>query len=239
MAVDIVIPLGRSARWDHTDLRYCLRSLTKHLRNYGNLYIIGDPPDWLTGAFSLKMQDHISPHFKERNIYQKIKAAAESDIISDPFLMVNDDHYLLETIDAFDFPVHHSGPMQDQWEQRSQSLKKDEYCNTLKNTLELHPGCDNYDVHSPMLFRKWNFKYVAKANWNVFWGYGLKTLYCMENGIAGTYYPDLKINTSMKVNEIKEAIDGRPYFSIGDKGNNTAMSKVMEELYRHKSRWER
>ena len=48
--VDLVYPLNKlCSHWRNQELRYSLRSVEKFVKNYRNIYIIGDKPKYLNG----------------------------------------------------------------------------------------------------------------------------------------------------------------------------------------------
>lgn len=82
-------------------------------------------------------------------------------------------------------------------------------------------------------------KTVGKVDWDKWYGYCIKTLYSVLNGIEGEYYEDMKIRLPLKYEQIIEQIAGRKWFSIGDRCFvENGMRKVLEDLYTVKSRYE-
>lgn len=229
---DIVIPLGARSYDNYRELRYCLRSLQKHLKGISQVFIIGHKPDWITDVIHIPCEDDPRSRFKERNICNKMLAACRDERVSNDFLMVHDDHYLLQDFEAGSFPYVHHGML---------TPGPGQYGETKRNTMALLSDVPNdYDSHCPILFNKERFvNAMSKADWSKWYGYLVKTLYCVYNGIRAEYYPDLKIRYMPTVEAIREAIKGRRWFSTGDRVfNNSAMKEVMEKLYPQKSKYE-
>ncbi len=246
MRPSIVIPLagpGFGSRWNDTELRFCLRSIEQHLSGYGDIFIIGHKPSWLINVHHVHFRDNTKVMAKEGNIFRKVMLAAVLRAVTPDFLFFNDDHFLLQPFDAASFPYHYSGTLQDQAE------RNDLYGNTVRNTLRLlrwHKDGEspwplpNYDTHCPILYNSYKFKKLAVANFDIDYGYCIKTLYCDMNDIKGEPYPDLKINTPVQhPSEIHRMIKGRPYFSIGDKATGEPMLKTLQTLYPRKSSYEK
>jgi len=230
--IDIVIPLGNRSYKNYTELRFCLRSIAKHLKGYGNVFIIGTCPDWIQNITHFPAEDDPRNRFRDRNIVNKITAACKDGRISQDFLMVHDDHFLLDDIEAKHFPYVHHGPV---------SITGGQYGYTKQNTIGVLGEVNDHDSHCPILFNKNKFvNSVPTVDWNKWYGHLVKTLYCVMNGIEAEYYPDMKIRWADTVEEVKQAIAGRRWFSIGDRCfENGVMIKVLEELYSEKSIYER
>src|SRR5688500_13559340 len=94
----IVIPLGHGSHWGNTELRYCLRSVEKHLTGYGDVIIIGEKPAWLRNVIHIPFDEGPAPKSfeKERNIFNKIMVACNDDRVTDSFLFMPADHLMLQ-----------------------------------------------------------------------------------------------------------------------------------------------
>lgn len=237
----IMIPLGNGSPWQDNELRYCLRSICKHLTGWNRIYIVGNKPDWLQANDSLihiEHRDHPSVRNKEFNIHKKILAFINATNEKNDFLFMNDDHFLLEDIGCNFFPLHHKGPL---FQCIQNSRHGNPYRITLQNTLNHlfmkgHRPM-NYDTHCPIV-------YDAKAYVRVMppkfpqWGYAIKTMYCTLAGKHGTLYPDLKLGKIMNIGDFDAAIQGRPYFSIGNQSIGAVLVNRLENLYPENSFWE-
>lgn len=232
--IDIIIPLGTRSTQKNQELRYCFRSIEKHLTGVGNVFIIGECPEWLTGVIHIPFTEDPRNRFRDRNIMLKMQEACKDSRVSDNFLMVHDDHFLLADYEAGEFPYYHMGPMNE---------GQGQYGYTKQNTkslLSFTESFNNYDCHCPILFNKELFmRSVALADWSKWYGYCLKTLYCVMNGIDGEMTTDIKVRMPFKADEIRQAIAGRKWFSIGDRCFAPGgMWDVLNELYPNKSKYE-
>jgi hypothetical protein len=229
--IDICIPLGSRSYKNYTELRYCLRSIEKHLKGYGNIYLIGERPDWISGIKHIPADDDPRNRFRDRNIFMKLMIACSERDISENFLVVHDDHFLLEDIDIRKFPYVHHGPI---------NVAGGQYGYTKQNTIGLLGEVNDHDSHCSMLINKKKFlNSVPTVDWNQWYGYLIKTLYCVMNGIEAEYYPDQKVRWVEYYDEMKAAIDGRKWFSIGDRCfDNGVVMQVLGELYPLPSKYE-
>src|SRR5688500_2320198 len=116
MKTSIVIPLaanGFGSRNNDIELRYCLRSIETHLSGYGDIFLIVHKPKWVKNVMHIPAEDEQRTWWKERNIYRKILLACEDPRVSDDFLFMNDDHYLLSDFVAGEFPYYREGTISD------------------------------------------------------------------------------------------------------------------------------
>lgn len=234
--IDIVLPYLHSKKTNGAELKYTLRSIEKHLSGYGTLYIMGSPPVWLKNTLKIEVKDQPYTRRKEFNIFTKIKKACEHPNISDNFLFMNDDHFLMKDFHAPTFPYYHKGSLTD-----TMNRNKGDYRKTIVNARgflrkkEL-PETD-FDTHCPIIYNKTKFLESMKGmDWSLDYGYAIKSLYCGLNGIEGEYYGDCKISNATYP-ETKARVDGKEFFSTGTL--TEGMIQLLEELYPNKSNYEK
>jgi hypothetical protein len=162
----ICIPLNNRSTVNNLELRYCLRSIEKHLSGVDEIFIIGYCPDWVQNVIHIPADEDPRNRFRDRNIMNKMVMACKDERVSDNFLMVHDDHFLLADYEAGAFPYYHMGPMNEGFGQ---------YGDTKQNTkslLHFQPEFNNYDCHCPIVFNKQLFmRSVALADWSKWYGY--------------------------------------------------------------------
>jgi len=237
MKTSIVIPLasnGFGSRWNDTELRYCLRGIEKYLTGYGDIFIIGKAPAWCRNVIEISAEDDDKTYWKERNIYRKILKACGDDRVTEDFLFMNDDHFLLAPFEASKFPNYYEGFLGDQMG------RIDQYGNTVRNTSEIiHEYSLYFDIHVPIVYNKELFEKVfERVDWGRKYGYCIKSVYCVYAAARGEYYPDLKIRTIMPSQKIMEMIKGRLFFSMDNRAREGGMGAVLQELFPKKSKWE-
>lgn len=244
LMTSIVIPLATgstASRWNNTELRFCLRSIEKHLKGYGEIFVIGEGLPWLRNVTVIPATDHEQTYYKERNIFNKVMLACLDSRVSEDFLFMNDDHFLLQEFEAGQFPYYYYGTLSHQLTRTSP------YRQTVANTLgpikEVCAGELYFDVHSPILYSKQAFERLSNYNWDIKYGFCIKTMYmnlAMRSwGRMVEYCEDLKLSGAMSATQIKQAIAGRPFFSTADNVRDGSMGAVLEELYPSPSKYER
>lgn len=236
MNTSITIPLGSGSRNNDLELRYCLRSVERYLTGYGDVFIIGRKPDWLKNVIHIPYDEGFAPqsYEKERNIFNKIMVACEDERVSNSFLFMNDDHFLLKKERADRYPYYYDGYLMNK-------MTVTEYKNTVNNTIARIGAVPFYaDVHCPIKYNKRSIKQLSKYNWGARFGYCIKTLYTHSHVEQRYMTPigDLKIDEYYPADQIKEKITNRPWFSIGDKAFNGEIATVLQELYPTKSKYE-
>ena len=224
--VDVIIPVIKNgSRKNDVELLYCLRSVEKHLRNYGNIVIIGHLPDIINPESVVYIPFKDGPK-KQANIRSKIIAAFEHT--TDTVLFTNDDIMLVSDLDASSFPYYYSGDLRDTAEKAARHFAYNE----LK---EQGLPTKHFDIHFPILYKKNLFiessrHYSDEAS--------IKSTYANHWHIEGVETKDLKINSSLREWTIREAIEDRICFSVGDYGVTNSMLEVLNSLYPDPSKYE-
>lgn len=240
--IDVVYTLGSGSTWDNNELRYSLRSIEKHLKNFRNIYIVGEWPDFLQNVFHIEAEDKFHP---SRNIMEKLMIACRQEDISEDFIFFNDDFFLLKDIDTSDYPYYHDGyisklldPDSTKW---YQGYIKETHSALLRSQLQtLH-----FDIHTPIVYNKQLFRDIMPLfDWNE--KLMVKSIYCNTLKIAGRKISDCKIKRWKYKDEIEQIIKGRHVFSTGDhclrdidSSRRSPMKTMLENLYPNKSKYER
>ncbi len=231
--IDIVIPfLDKGNR--SNELRFCLRSIEKHLSGYGDIYIIGSLPDWAAGVKHTPLSDSRDPKKHEQNIFRKIIAGWENGA-SDKVLHVHADHYLLSYYTAAKFPYYThrlllQGAAENQGAYRTTLIRTDKL---LRNMLL---PVKDFDCHCPIIYERDKFlEAFAGLEWKDY-GLAIKSLYCNYWEIPGEPCTDLKI-TGRKYGAMPGLIAGRDWFSTGN--GNDVIERFLSSLFPLKSRFEK
>lgn len=225
--IQVVIPHRNS--YPHQDLIYCLRSLEKNLTDLEGITLVGDLPRIIQGVEHIPAKDDNGYQWAARNIYRKLKLAADR---YERFLVVHDDHFLLQSVLGAEYPYYHRGPIDP-------TGKTFGYSKLLGNTIDQFPSANDFDVHCPILMTAEGLAKLEILDWNKPYGYGVKTAYCYLNGIQGELFTDLKIAGPMKKDEILQAINGRHVFSTGSGAYTGEIERALKSLFPKPSKFER
>jgi len=188
--------------------------------------LIGDLPKCCKNITHIPFNDDPETGFRSRNIYNKIMT------VDYDFLFFNDDHFLMAPFSPDTY--HYSGTLMGELGRPNLS---DPYRKTIRNTIEVFGDIKNFDTHCPVAYKKEILNKID-LDWTRAQGYCIKSVYAHLAGIEGTEYPDLKIRNTLPDSEIKKLIRGRQYFSTDNYAVNSAMVRVLEEIYPNKSIYE-
>lgn len=151
--MDIVYPFIASESNNSEELRYSLRSLINI--PHENVYIIGDKPSWVKNAVHIAMPQNKTKH---QNIRASILAAATHPNVSNDFIYMNDDFFIMKPLS--EIPKLDYGVMKILIE-RYHKLHPNgsAYIDAMEKTYRLlrdrgHMKPLSYELHTPMVFNK-------------------------------------------------------------------------------------
>jgi hypothetical protein len=211
--MEIMYPLFSQS--DYTELKYSLRSIEKWA---DEVIIVGETlPEWIKDVTWIELADIKSR--KQLSIRKKIIFALE---YKSEFLFLSDDVYLLtEPKKVF----YSAGTIKEIGESGARPL------HAQLEAIGKPIRC--FDVHCPIWYKREKFKALE-----------IFTSDCIIKSMYGNFHeeetinmPDFKVNRKMTIEEIKQAIKNRPYFSTGPQGLQYALP-VLRELFPNKSKFE-
>lgn len=195
---DVVFPVRKG---DHNEeLRYALRSLSNV--PHDRVWIVGFKPSWV------REKVNGSPgvyYFPREQKDRKYRNATESLIrithelgasLSKPFLLSNDDFYVMEPIKGH-FPVFHMGPVEAVIERYRKLHHQGAYWRGMVETFELMQRLGiqeplSYELHIPIP--------IYREDLLEAWDLGkdldvlhIRTLYGNLANLGGTYREDVKV----------------------------------------------
>lgn len=189
--MDAVYVLGTGSKMNDFELRMSIRSLHKNMVGIDNIWLIGEKPEWYIGNHVPYPDNSPIP---DKNIMDKLLHACQIAEISEDFLFVNDDHYIIHPAGAVDYPYYYSLPIHEV----IQSYRnKGSYFWRINNTMKALkdkglPGM-YYDIHYPIRYNKRAFVEAMKAfKWDSV-GYIIKSLYCNYCRVDGERQQDFKM----------------------------------------------
>lgn len=224
--MNIVIPFAGSG----IELKYTLRSITKHVKGLQRLIVIGDKPDWYTGEH-IPHQVYTNQAWKKRDMLEKTLLSPVKE-----FYRFSDDYYLLEDFGAF--PYYSNGTLQSLFSRYSEgNLYKQIVYNTK---VLIGPGALSFDVHAPILMKKEVLTEIHhRYDWKLEYGYLIRSLYGFLVKANPVPYEDLIIRRGdIPIEQLRLMIKGRSCFSIGEYGFFGNSLQLLEELYPQASEWE-
>jgi hypothetical protein len=236
--IDIVYILGKNLSGVRDqEIKFSLRSVEKHLKNFRNVYLIGHKPVFLNDKIMHHPFEDSAQHCKERRIMLKYLYACTIPEISPKFLMFNDDFFLTKDIDATKIPYYYSTRLKNKIKHNSNGRYKKSIINTYNALTGKGYPTKYFDVHYPMYYDKDKFPEVmAKYNWEVAAGYVVKSLYANTLRLPGKIKRDVKINERLGKAEILKIILSESLFSTAE--ITRTMLKMLNKLYPDQSKYE-
>ncbi len=233
--VDIVYVLGPGSKWQDNEIKYSVRSVLKHAKNYGTIWIVGNAPRCELDAptrFVPRTHRQIVGH---ANVRASLKEIALTQDCSERFIFMNDDFFLTQDMDMDTIPNYSCGVLGA----RSTNYLKSSpgYWRTICYTWAVlsalaYPTRD-YEVHGPMLMEK--SKVILALNLEGTESTTqIRSVYGNLHGGVVKTISDCKIGLKKDPEFTKEKalkiIEGRPFFSIGDELSDEVKT-IFEDLY--------
>ena len=233
---DIVYILGSGSKWENNELRYSLRSLQQFGRAYGKVYIVGEKPSFISDeVIHIKCADPFTN--KQRNICHKISTASRYYGISDNFILMNDDIFLLHSY-IFEEIYYWSCTLR----QLFTNAKGNNYSKHIRATIKLYPELNErcFDMHYPFVINKKGYLAANKGiNWEVDKGYLTKTVY-MKYMIANNLIEESKIvkQSDCLIYRSNQLFPNPDVISVSTKGLTDKVKQFLITSFPNKSRFE-
>ena len=218
---------------ENEELRYSIRSAVNNLP-HDKIWVVGGKPDWYTGNYIEVNQGRA----KYTNARNSLKAICDSEEISESFILMNDDFYIINKVESV--PYMYAGTLDDKIKQREDIFNGNTYTTLLRNTLgylsrkKINVALD-YELHVPMVMEKRKLNKVLKLS-------GLwRSVYGNVFNVGGVKIRDVKVYdkkdkfyiNSYDINNLE--LD---YLSSNDDSFETIKSLILEERFPFKTTYE-
>ena len=203
---------------NHYEISVSIELLRKNVHGLRNIYVIGDDP----GIDGVIVIPFVQTNAKEVNIWKKTLTACFTPEISEKFLFMNDDHFILKKIGAI--PYYYEGELGAHGGTKQYN---DAEQRTILRLLELNKPVKYFDIHCPMFIEKAKFKQVFEHFSDA--EYLMKSAYCNYWGIFGEQYTDQKFRTLVTYDEAAAAARGRWVISSSELTMTIGLKKYLQE----------
>lgn len=240
--MDVLYILGNGSRWKNNEIRYSLRSLEKHAKNVGRVFITGEKPDFVNDKiiYNYYPDDRIPTI----NHFNKVLHTFKNTDISDNILLNYDDNFFLKDVNIEKYPYYYKRN-----EIPANYTINNFYTNASTFTrnllLKLGKPIKDFSVHTPIIYNRQKFYKMAeviKEHCNFdnprSVGVSVRSLYCNLNNIKGKMIKDLKIHRDLPIFEIEQILKENSVFSTSDRVYND-MAGFIFKTYPKKSKWEK
>jgi len=175
---DVVYILGSGSKFGDAEIVLSLRSVEKHLINYGNIHVFGadvskmfkSPEDKSHLIFNHVIQEKPYSVYRQQKKLDLVMAACESKGVSDDFILFSDDYFLTKDVDAVRSPYYahkHSLDMEltlRESKKKGPVRQKVEADTTKALNTNVNPdyfvSAKNFSTFTPMRINKKKFKTV-------------------------------------------------------------------------------
>lgn len=216
---------------DNEELRYSLRSIEKNAPGH-RVWVVGYKPEWYSGNF-ISIPDTSTKFNNIRNAMFQVAANPE---ISEDFVFMNDDFFLIKPIDKF--VDYNGGLLIDKIRRYRQINPTSSYVVLLNKTyqyirrLGIKDPID-YDIHVPMIFNK------AKLLELSYMLFQPRSLYGNLYQIVSETITDVKRYASTSyMNELSYVKMEYPFISTEDNSFEHVKKTILEDMFPEPSQYE-
>lgn len=212
------------------ELRYSLRSAIKNLE-HNNVWVVGGKPNWYTGP-------HIAvPQLSKKyeNAKNNLKHIIKSTEISDQFVLMNDDFFILKPVEL---AYYYSGTLQERIERNEKLSPNAVYLEKIKTTKAMleENGIENpldYSLHIPMKMDKQGL--ADSLDYPL-----IRTGYGNLKNVGGEKHRDVKIYNGSLYQKMNYEIDHNSTFlSTEDRSFPDIKKNLLNPLFPDPVKYER
>jgi hypothetical protein len=220
---------------NNEELRYSIRSVVESFPD-SKIWVVGGKPTWYTGNY-IEVNQNLS---KYRNAIENLKAVCNSEDISDRFVLMNDDFYIIKNIDSI--KDYHGGPLLEKINLYQKLNSNSNYTRKLAATYKKIKslGIENpldYELHVPMVMEKEKLKQTLQNNYQFLW----RSIYGNIFNVGGEQMEDVKVYVKgplvLKSYNIKK--DDHIYLSSADTSFDILFNNILKKQFNLKTKYER
>ena len=218
---------------DNEELRYSIRSVVNSFPD-ANVWLVGGKPDWYSG-------NHIyvdQKHHKYANAINNLNALCDSNEISNEFVLMNDDFFIIKKIDRID--QFYNGLLSEKIDKYTKITGSSMYIKKLilTNTRLIDQGISkpyDYELHVPMVMQRDKLLPILKKYPSCLW----RSMYGNIHNVGGTQIEDVKVYTNPRHTARSNEITTNSIFmSTEDQAFKMMLDKVLIKMFPDKSKYE-
>jgi hypothetical protein len=217
------------------ELKYSIRSVIESFPD-SNIWVVGGKPDWYVGNY-INVEQKES---KYKNAVENLKTISTSDQISESFVLMNDDFYIIKKIDKIE--NFHGGYLLNKINLYQKLNGNSQYTRKLSGTYKKLKalGFENpldYELHVPMIMEKEKLKITLELIDQFLW----RSIYGNKFEVGGTEMQDVKVYTSgpLVLKSYNLNIDSHTYLSSADSSFNNIFNKILKDKFNKKTKFEK
>jgi hypothetical protein len=218
---------------ENEELRYSIRSVLNSFPE-ARIWVVGGKPDWYLGNYIEIAQDK----HKYANAFNNLIAICESKEISESFVLMNDDFFILKRFDLND--IFHGGLLSNKIKIHRKGMPDSRYGRKLVETRDvlksnnLYDSLD-YELHVPMVLEKNKLGIIVKKYPELLW----RSMYGNLYKLGGKEIRDVKVYSDPRRSEKSMIVDKDSVFvSTQDESFNIIYESVLKEMFLHPTKLE-
>jgi hypothetical protein len=220
---------------DNEELKYSIRSVMASFAD-AKIWVVGGKPSWYTGNFIFV--DQVSR--KYTNAINNLNAICSSEDISETFVLMNDDFYIVKKINSVE--ALHGGLLLNKINRYKEINQESRYLIKLEQTFNklIKLGIESpldYELHVPMVMEKKKLKSVLKYATDTLW----RSMYGNIFNVGGKEIVDVKFYVDGPLVAKSYDINNKDndYLSSTDTSFQMLYSTILKELFQSKSIYEK
>lgn len=222
---------------ENEELRYSIRSVLHYFPD-ANIWVVGGKPDWYIG-------NYIRIDQMARNKYENAKnnlfALCKHNEISNDFILMNDDFYIVKPIKRIGY--YHGGSMYDRIEDYQKHMGMTPYIKKLKMTykhlvrMNIREPLD-YALHVPMPMQRDKLLYLLTTHR---YAHSWRSLYGNYYKVGGEEIRDVKVydDKGYKPDTYDFTRLIYPFLSSNDDSFEVLRKKILRKMFPRKSNLEK
>jgi hypothetical protein len=219
---------------ENEELRYSIRSVLNSFPE-ANIWVVGGRPHWYSGSYIEVKQDKNT----YTNATNNLKAICDSLEISDDFILMNDDFFIVNKVDKIQY--FYGGTLDEKILLYQELIGSSSYIDKLSITLHKLKKYNieqplDYELHVPFPMNKENLSKVLKKSDRLLY----RSVYGNLFNVGGLKIEDVKVYD--RTGLIKKSFDYKnvytDFLSTTDTSFNT-MQTFLKEKFSHKSHYEK
>ena len=217
------------------ELRYSIRSVVESFPD-SNIWVVGGKPPWYIGNY-INVKQVLT---KYRNAIQNLNTICNSNEISEEFVLMNDDFYIIKNISSI--KTYHGGLLLDKINLYQKLNSNSNYTRKLSATykkiksLGIESPLD-YELHVPMVMEKKKLKQILENNDQFLW----RSIYGNVFNIGGEQMEDVKVYSRgplvLKSYNIKK--DEHIYLSSADNSFDMILNTILRKQFIQRTKYEK
>ena len=218
---------------DNEELRYSIRSVLYSFPD-AKIWVVGGKPKWYSGNYIPIEQKH----HKYANAINNLQAICDSNEISEEFVLMNDDFFIIKKIDKID--QFYNGLLSTKIDRYTQITGSSMYIKKLimTRTRLIDFGIENpldYELHIPMAMEKEKLKDIILKYPSCLW----RSMYGNIYDIGGIQMEDVKIYTNKKYSaRSNEITEQSTFLSTEDQAFDMAFNKILSSMFQNPTKCE-